>query len=112
MASIADARHPARRWPLTALLQRLQARPRPISAVRTAVVETPEPRKRRSYAPLREHSWRLLYAAGDVPPLTSAPRTAHVRGPHASADRTPPWTRHVRGRDTSAEIASGQEKCV
>lgn len=54
MASIADARHPARRWSLLALLRKVQARPRPISAVQTAVVETLEPRKRRSYAPPRD----------------------------------------------------------
>ena len=58
MASLADARIPARRWSLTALLHRFQTRPRPVSAVQTpvraAVAETPELRRRRSYAPPRD----------------------------------------------------------
>lgn len=60
MASIADARHPARRWWLTALLRRFStpARPRAVEApVLSAVIEAPahaQLRKKRSYAPPRD----------------------------------------------------------
>jgi hypothetical protein len=61
MASIADARHPARRWALAALLRRFSAsaRPRSVEApAHTAVVEAAaraeSPRKKRSYAPPRD----------------------------------------------------------
>lgn len=61
MASIADARHPARRWALTALLRRFAAPapPRRVEdAVQTAAIAASAPEesvhKKRSYAPARD----------------------------------------------------------